>query len=118
AAINAVYPTWNLLGFLDDAPLLHGRRADGLPVIGGTDLVQSLPNTRVVVCVGNPRNYTARARIVDRLGLAPERYATIVHPSASVSADSVIGPGSVILAQSVLTASVEVGAHVAVMPQV
>jgi len=117
AAINAVHPTWNLLGFLDDAPLLHGRRVDGLPVIGGTDLVQSLPNARVVVCVGNPRNYTARARIVDRLVLPPERYATIVHPSVAASADSVIGPGSVVLAQSVLTASVEVGAHVAVMPQ-
>lgn len=111
-------PTWNLLGFLDDDPLMHGRRVDGLPVIGGPDLIQSLPRALVVVCVGNPRRYDSRMRIVERLGLPPERYATIVHPSVSVSADSTIGPGSVILAQSVLTASVEVGAHVAVMPQV
>lgn len=123
AAINAVSlnpgrPTWQLLGFLDDDPLLHGRRVDGLPVIGGTDLIQSLPNARVVVCVGNPRRYDSRMRIVERLGLPPERYATIVHPSVSISANSTVGEGSVILAQSVLTASVEVGAHVAVMPHV
>lgn len=118
AAINTVHPTWQLLGFLDDDPLLHGRRVDGLPVIGGTDLIQSLPRARVVVCVGNPRRYDSRMRIVDRLDLPPERYATIVHPSVSISADSTIGPGSVVLAQSVLTASVEVGAHVAVMPHV
>ena len=118
AAINAVHPTWRLLGFLDDDPLLHGRRFDGVPVIGGTDLVESLPQARLVVCVGNPRNYAARARIVERLALPPERYATVVHPTAAISADSTVGPGTVILAQTVLTASVQVGAHVAVMPQV
>jgi sugar O-acyltransferase (sialic acid O-acetyltransferase NeuD family) len=116
AALNAVRPTWRLLGFLDDDPLLHGRGIDGVPVIGGTDLAQSLPRARLVVCVGNPHGYFARARIVERLGVSPGRYATIVHPSASISASSSVGPGSVVLAQSVLTASVEVGAHVAVMP--
>ncbi len=116
AAINAVRPTWRLLGFLDDDPLLHGRRVDGLPVIGGTDLVQSLPDAHVVVCVGNPRNYFSRARIVERLNLPDTRYATILHPSADISADSCVGPGSVLLAQVVLTAGVTVGAHVAVMP--
>ncbi len=116
AAINAVRPTWRLLGFLDDDPLLHGRRVDGLPVIGGTDLVQSLPDAHVVVCVGNPRNYFSRARIVERLNLPDTRYATILHPSADISADSRVGPGSVLLAQVVLTAGVTVGAHVAVMP--
>jgi len=118
AAINAVRPTWRLLGFLDDDPLLHGRRVDGLPVIGGTDLVHSLPRVQLVVCVGNPSNYFARTRIVDRLGVAADRYATIVHPAASVSGSSSIGPGSVVLAQCVLTAFVEIGAHVAVMPHV
>jgi sugar O-acyltransferase (sialic acid O-acetyltransferase NeuD family) len=116
AAINAVRPTWRLHGFLDDDPLLHGRRVDGLPVIGGTDLVQSLPDAYVVVCVGNPRNYFARARIVERLNLPDERYAAILHPSADISTDSIVGPGSVLLAQTVLTAAVTVGAHVAVMP--
>lgn len=121
AAINAVAvntgrPIWRLLGFLDDDPLLHGRRVDGLPVIGGADLVESLPQAQLVVCVGNPRRYDTRMRIVERLGLPEERYATVVHPSAQISADSSIGPGSVILAQTVLTTSVEVGAHVAVMP--
>ncbi len=116
AAVNAVRPTWRLLGFLDDDPLLHGRRFGGLPVIGGTDLVESLTDAQVLVCVGNPRNYFARARIVDRLALPADRYATIVHPGAEVSSDSIVAPGCVLLAQAVLTAAVTVGAHVAVMP--
>lgn len=116
AAINLVRPAWRLLGYLDDDPLLHGRQVGGVPVIGGTDLIQSLPDAQVVVCVGNPRNYFTRARIVERLGLSAARYATILHPSADVSVDSTIGPGSVLLAQAVLTAAATVGAHVAVMP--
>lgn len=109
-------PVWRLLGFLDDDPLLAGRVLDGVTVLGGSDLLDALGDARVVVCVGNPNNYFARAAIVRRLGLPDERYGVVVHPSAQISASSSVGPGSVVLAQCVLTASVSVGAHAAVMP--
>ncbi|MGW1811203.1 acetyltransferase [Streptomyces sp. NPDC002078] len=109
---------FELLGHLDDNPALHGTEVDGVPVLGGCDLVHDLPEARVVICVGNPRDYVARARLVRRLGLPADRYATVIHPTAVVSATSGIGPGSVLLAHCVLTAAVRVGAHVAVMPQV
>ncbi|MER6029960.1 acetyltransferase [Streptomyces sp. NPDC001851] len=107
-----------LLGHLDDNPALHGTDVDGVPVLGGCDLVHDLPGARVVVCVGNPGDYAARARLVRRLALPPDRYATVIHPTAAVSSTSRVGPGSVLLAHCVLTAAVRVGAHVAVMPQV
>ncbi|MFE0602917.1 NeuD/PglB/VioB family sugar acetyltransferase [Streptomyces sp. NPDC058892] len=111
-------PRWRLAGHLDDDPALHGREVDGVPVPGGCELVHALPAARVVVCVGSPRDYAVRARLVRRLGLPGERYATVVHPTAAVSGSSSVGPGSVLLAHSVLTAGVRVGSHVAVMPQV
>ncbi len=111
-------PRWDLLGHLDDNPELHGGKVDGTAVLGGCDLVHDLPDdTRAVVCVGSPRDYAGRARLVRRLGLPPDRYATVVHPTAVVSASSTVGPGSVLLAHTALTAAVRVGAHVAVMPQ-
>ncbi|MFG3296141.1 acetyltransferase [Streptomyces sp. NPDC048179] len=109
---------FKLLGHLDDNPALHGTDVDGVPVLGGCDLVHELTGARVVICVGNPRDYAARARLVRRLGLPADRYATVIHPTASVSATSEIGPGTVLLAHCALTAAVRVGAHVAVMPQV
>jgi sugar O-acyltransferase (sialic acid O-acetyltransferase NeuD family) len=109
---------WKLLGFLDDDPDMAGRQIEGTAVLGSSVLLGELPDARVVVCVGSPRNRGARARVVERLALPPQRYATVIHPSADVSASSVVGAGSVLLAQTVLTASVRVGAHVAVMPQV
>jgi sugar O-acyltransferase (sialic acid O-acetyltransferase NeuD family) len=109
-------PEWRLVGFLDDDGSLHGKTRGGVPILGPTG--QLVPNTRIVVCVGSPRNHTARARLVAEHGHFWSRYATIVHPSAQVGAGCGIGPGSVLLAQVTLTADVAIGAHVAVMPQV
>jgi sugar O-acyltransferase (sialic acid O-acetyltransferase NeuD family) len=106
-----------LLGFLDDDPALHGETRAGVPILGPVALAPTM-NAQVVVCIGSPRNYAARAQVVRRLGLPPTRYATVIHPSAQVAAGCTVGPGSVLLPQVTLTADVTVGAHVAVMPQV
>ncbi|WP_329376788.1 acetyltransferase [Streptomyces sp. NBC_01351] len=111
-------PRWRLAGHLDDDASLHGRDVDGVPVLGGCERVHELWEARVVVCVGSPRDYAVRARLVRRLGLPVHRYATVVHPTAVVSDSSMLGVGSVLLAHVVLTAAVRVGSHVAVMPQV
>jgi sugar O-acyltransferase (sialic acid O-acetyltransferase NeuD family) len=118
AAVNSVTPTWQLLGFLDDDPALHGRTASGRTVLGPLDAVADHPHAQVVVCIANPRNPGVRGLVTTRLGLPAQRYATIVHPSASVGAGCAVGPGSVLLAQTVLTADIAIGAHVAIMPHV
>lgn len=117
-AINALAPTWRLRGFLDDNPALHGTERIGVPVLGGVDSLAGMPDTAVVICVGNPGNYRARQRLVERLDLPPERYPTLIHPAARIGAGSLVGPGSVLLAGVDLTAEVSLGAHVVVMPQV
>ena len=117
-AINKHGGTWRLLGFIDDDPARAGSSVDGTVVIGGRDEFRRLPTAAVVVCTGRPDDYVSRMRIVAELGLPVARYATIVHPTAAVSASSSLGPGCVLLAHVALTASVRVGAHVAIMPQV
>lgn len=116
ASINEATPTFRLLGYLDDNEALHGTYRTGVEIIGGLAALADLPDADVVVCVGNPRDYTSRQRLVRRLDLPAARYATIVHPTASVGAGSTVGPGSVLLAGVVLTADATVGSHVAVMP--
>jgi sugar O-acyltransferase (sialic acid O-acetyltransferase NeuD family) len=116
--INAVDPRWDLLGFLDDDPDRWGTTASGVPVLGGLDTLADLPDARVVVCTGHPGNFGSKKRIVERLGLEPERYATLVHPAASIPPSCRLGEGTVALAGVVATVDVEVGAHVGLMPQV
>ena len=117
-AINAVEPTWNLLGFLDDRADLTRRTITGVPVVGPIERAHDHPQARVVICTGRPDNYVSRRLIAERLRFGDERYATLVHPTATVSPSSSVGPGSVLLAHVDLTADVVVGRHVAVMPQV
>jgi sugar O-acyltransferase (sialic acid O-acetyltransferase NeuD family) len=117
-ALNACGAGWRLLGYVDDDPALAGTLVDGTPVLGGITELKSLPDAFVVVCTGRPDNYVSRRRIVRALDLPAERYATIIHPTASVSTSSRVGPGSVMLAYTALTAAVSVGSHVAVMPHV
>ena len=102
AAINAREPRWDLRGLPrrrpDDArpPRLRTAGA-GRP----TDAIAD--DDSVTICVGNPRNYTSRARIVGRLGLADERYATLIHPTAVIPASVDVGHGTVIHALNVAT---------------
>jgi sugar O-acyltransferase (sialic acid O-acetyltransferase NeuD family) len=117
-AVNAVTPTWRLRGFLDDSPALDGASVGGVPVLGPIDRIHDHPDAAVVVTTGRPDNYVSRKLIVERLGLADERYATIIHPTATVGDTCSVGVGSVLLAHTDLTADVVVGHHVAVMPQV
>ena len=119
-AINAAggLPRWELLGFLDDDEARWGGAVGGTPVLGGTALLRGeLQDARAVVCTGHPGNFSSKRAIVERLGLEPERYATLVHPAAVIGASCSLGHGAVVLAGTVLTADVEVGAHVGIMPQ-
>ena len=117
-ATNAVEPTWDLLGFLDDDPAKRGAVIGGLPVLDGVEGIHDHPNAQVLLCPGRPDNYVGRCGLDKRLELDEDRYATVVHPSATVGTSCEIGRGSVVLAHVDLTADVVVGRHVVVMPQV
>jgi sugar O-acyltransferase (sialic acid O-acetyltransferase NeuD family) len=126
-AVNAVAPTWGLLGFLDDGVALAGQHVDGVPVLGPTSLLAEgslalpggdrVPLPNVVIATGSPRSFNSRAAIAARLDPATT-YASIVHPTAVLANGTVVGPGSVLLAHVVTTAPVAIGRHVAMMPQV
>jgi sugar O-acyltransferase (sialic acid O-acetyltransferase NeuD family) len=117
-AVNAARPTWNLLGYLDDDPGKHGAIVAGLPVLGPIEHIDEHPDAHVLLCAVRPDNYETRRLLADRLGLDDERYATVVHPTASIGATSEVGPGSLLLAHVDLTADAVVGRHVILMPQV
>jgi sugar O-acyltransferase (sialic acid O-acetyltransferase NeuD family) len=117
-AANAHRPAWRLLGFLDDDPRTHGRLVGGVPVLGPAEAVHDHATALVILCTGHPGNYASRRLMAERLELDDERYAALVHPSATVGASSRVGAGSVLLAHVDVTADAAIGRHVAVMPQV
>jgi sugar O-acyltransferase (sialic acid O-acetyltransferase NeuD family) len=121
-AINAAHeasggsPRWDLLGFLDDDPARWGTTVSGVRVLGGMDALAAQSDARVVVCTGHPGNFGSKARIVERLGLDRERYATLIHPTAVIPPSARLGEGSVVFAGVVATTDVQIGAHAGIMP--
>ena len=67
--------------------------------------------TRFVVAIGDGR---ARSRLVGQLGRV--RYATVVHPAATLGPNVRLAEGVIILGPASLTVDVELGSHVLVNP--
>jgi sugar O-acyltransferase (sialic acid O-acetyltransferase NeuD family) len=109
--VNHLSPRWNLIGFLDDDPAKQGTEVDGLPVLGPIDSAARYA-AQFIIGIAHWRKPGARRQIVERIGLPRERYATLIHPSASISSRARIGAGTAVLHNVVITAGTVVGDHV------
>ncbi len=118
AAVRELPRVWQPVGVLDDDPARHGADVDGIPVLGGTDRIADFPDAAVVPCVASPQRPFGRLHLAQRLGLPADRWATVVHPAASIAAGTALGAGSVLLAGVVVTAPITVGPYLVAMPHV
>ena len=104
--------TWLPIGFLDD------REPDvaqimRLPVLGK---IADLPALRsksnhLVVAIGDNRHRAAASDKAREWGYS---LATIIHPRAYVSAEALVGEGSIVMAGAVVSAGVRIGRNVIV----
>lgn len=94
-----------VLGFLDDT-LKPGSKRLSFPVLGPI-CDYSKYDAEFVVAIGNTE---ARKRIVSSMD--DVRWHTAIHPRASVSClETVIGPGSVVMAGAIVNPGTKIGAH-------
>ena len=110
-AINSVSLNWRLLGFLDDDPALAGTTLHGMQVLGPIDHAISMASSAFVIGVANYKRPSQRRDIAIRLNLPPERFATLIHPLASISNDSAIGRGVLIFPFAVVSDGASIGDH-------
>ena len=94
-----------------------GGRA-GLADLGSLDESKALTKEQFVMTVATPHNPKVRGEIEKRLGLEPNRFASVIHPSSAIAATTQIGSGTILLAGVTTTADVSIGRHVVVMPRV
>lgn len=111
-AINAVTPTWEVVGYLDDAPSAANRalvQDRGSQVLGGLGELEALPASFAVVGIGDA---AARRSIDDALTRAGWSSATLVHPAATLGHAVLLSPGVVVCAGARLTTHIHLGRHV------
>jgi len=95
--INKIRPTYEVLGVLDDNTVLHNKIIAGFKVLGPLSLAgQFSPEVKFVMGIGSHTSRLSRYNIINSLGLAPERYETLIAPSAKIFSTATIGHGCII----------------------
>ena len=95
-----------VLGFLDDADNVQGKKIIGFPVLGKIADYDNYRDCEFVIAIGNPY---IREKIAIEL---PVRWYTAIHPTAVISSlDVEIGEGTVIMANAVVNPSAKIGKH-------
>jgi sugar O-acyltransferase (sialic acid O-acetyltransferase NeuD family) len=110
---RAVY---ECVGFLDDDPSRMGREFLGARVVGTLRDAGRFPDCRLVNGIGSSANFRNKPAIIARTGAPIERFATLIHPTASVSRTAKIGRGVVLLQHVTVATNAHIGDHVIVLP--
>lgn len=100
------------VGFLDNNPAIHGRRVDGLPILGDAHQLPDLLKNgvkRAVIAIGDNGARRAIGEALDRNGF---EIVNAIHPSARIAANASLGKGVVAAAGSLVCAHCQIGDYV------
>lgn len=102
--VNAIEPTWNIKGFLDDdREALSGKRCK-YEVIGTVDAYEVQKDDVFVCAIGSP---AVREKVVKKMLDKGAEFTSVIHPT-SVMADNVqIGAGAILYPYSIISDNAE-----------
>jgi UDP-perosamine 4-acetyltransferase len=100
-----------IVGIVDPNPALAGTKILGVSVLGGDDVVNEYPPSQVhlVNGLGSVGLPIIRQQLYERFKGMCYTFATVVHPSAVVASDVVLGEGAQIMAGVVIQPGSHIG---------
>ena len=114
-ALDCLGDEFECIGFVDDTPEKQRAGAYGLRVLPRSALGE-LRDASVLAVPGGPASYQARRQVIEGLGIAPQRFATVIHPGAHVAKLARLGRNVLVMAGAVITSNAVIGDHVCVLP--
>ena len=106
--LNHIAPTWEVVGFLDDAPALHGTTFHSHPVLGGRDRLHSLECRAAVLAVAAPSVKAGLSAAVEAAGFD---CVTLLHPNAWLGDDVKVADGSILYPGVTANVGTSIGRH-------
>ena len=100
--------TYVVKGFIDNTPELAGKKVSGIPVLGTTDDLATMPIPAdcVHIAIGDNVARGGLFKTLKKRGITVE---TVIHPSAQVSANATVGQGCFVAARAVVNNGAQVG---------
>jgi len=99
---------YEVIGFIDNTPGLQGKSVSGIPVIGSTDNLEVLqiPKSWFHIAIGDN---IARYKLYNILKKRQAKILTIIHPSAIISRQAIIGEGCFVSVNAVIRNGADIG---------
>jgi len=98
-----------VIGFLDDDISLHGTYLFNLPVLGSVEDLLQISYDALAIGIGSNK---IRFNLFNKFVMAGEQIPTIIHPSAIIAPDVMIGDGTVICAGVIINTGTTIGNNV------
>jgi sugar O-acyltransferase (sialic acid O-acetyltransferase NeuD family) len=114
-ALDCIGSGYECIGFIDDTPDKQGKHPLGFDVFS-RQVLQTYPEAYILAVPGSPSSYLMRKQQIDSLQITKERFATLIHPKAFVSANASIGYNVLIMAGVVITSNAVIEDHVCILP--
>jgi sugar O-acyltransferase (sialic acid O-acetyltransferase NeuD family) len=114
-ALDGLGEAWHCIGFVDDTPAKQTQGCMGISVYGRAAFDHA-PDASVLAVPGGPASFRNRRATIESLGIDERRFATVIHPSASVSRNARVGRNVLIMAGAVITSNAVIGDHVCILP--
>lgn len=114
-ALDCVRGQFEVIGFIDDDLLKQKSKGFGFQVYS-REIINKERNAKILALPGNPLNFRERLNVISSLQIPDERFATLIHPQATVSPLAQIGKNVLIMAGVVITSNVIISDHVIILP--
>ncbi len=106
-------------GLVDADAALHGKALDGVPILGGDDVIDGHPPADIILAnaIGNRRArigdsaLTIRRTLFERFVARGYRFASIISPAAFISPTAQLGHGCHIFAGAIVQPAAVIGAN-------
>lgn len=100
-----------IAGVVDPNPKLAGAKILGVRVLGGDDIVNGFPPSEVQLAngLGSIGLPAKRQQIFERFKEMGYKFTTVIHPSAVIASDVVLGEGTQVMAGAVIQPGSRIG---------
>ncbi len=103
---------YDFIGFVDDDTAKQSSRYE----IFDRLVISRYKEAHVLAVPGSPTTFKNRETAINSLSLGAHRFASVIHPSATIGSNVQLGYNCLIMAGVVITSNAELGNHICVLP--